>query len=70
MIMSETMCYQCPNCGSTNCEEKDRCITCLDCSTQFRIYPMKEVFNKLMKTQRKTFDTLAGVNYTDKQVDD
>jgi hypothetical protein len=70
MIMSETMCYQCPVCSSKNCEEKDKLITCLDCGTSFRVYEMKEVFQRVFRTQKKTFDTLAGVNYCEKQVED
>jgi hypothetical protein len=54
------MCYQCPVCGSTNCEERDRCITCLDCSTQFKVWMVKE--------GRKPIP--PGLNYTEKQVDD
>jgi DnaJ-class molecular chaperone len=36
------VCYQCPSCGSDNCEERDRCITCLDCGAQFKVWMVKE----------------------------
>jgi hypothetical protein len=59
---------RCPECGSKNTEEDDGGMKCVDCGTHFRIVNMQEVFGRLLKSQKKTFDTLAGVDNTEKQV--
>lgn len=58
---------ECQKCGNVDIRmmtDTDGILSCDICGA--KMPDMNRIFQHVFKTQRKTFDTLVGVNYTDK----